>query len=249
MAELPIETYLPGLSIDCVIFGFHEMELKVLLLNMKNQEEWALPGGFIQKDQDVDIEANRILENRTGLKNIFLQQFHLFGDLTRNKAGHAKKLVETKIISDDLRPWFEQRFLSIGYYALVEYSKVQVPTPDFTSDSCEWCSLNNLPKLIMDHQQIIDRAHQVLKKELNYQPIGLNLLPQQFTMSEIQTLYETVLGKTLDRRNFRRKILSYDILVATNKQRKGGTHRAPMLYEFDEEKYTQAIQEGLKSLF
>ncbi len=247
MSKFVADNLHPGLSIDCVIFGFHENELKVLLLKLKKLDRWALPGGFVAEGQDVDKEAARVLKNRTGLENIFLHQFYLFGDVSRSDSKHIQEMVREKVLDQEEYLWFQQRFVTVGYYALVEYSKVQEPTPDHISELCEWCPLQQLPELILDHRQIIDRAHQTLKKELNNQPVGLNLLPDQFTMPELQALYETLLEKELDRRNFRRKMLSFDILIATNKRRRGGAHKAPMLYEFDKEKYERAMQAGLSS--
>jgi len=237
----------PGLSIDCVIFGFHENELKVLLLKPKNDDCWALPGGFVKTDQDVDTEAVRVLKNRTGLDDIFLKQFYLFGNVSRNKAGHVDKMIENGMIDESLREWFSQRFVTIGYYALVEYSQVKSPTPDDVSEDCQWKPLHDLPELWLDHYEILKRAHHDLKKALNDQPIGLNLLPELFSMPELQALYETVLEKELDRRNFRRKMLAYDILIQTDERRTGGAHKPPILYKFDKEKYHKAIENGLQS--
>lgn len=239
--------FYPGLSIDCVLFGFYKNELKVLLLRLKNLHKWALPGGFVSIDKDVDDEAASVLKSRTGLNNIFLRQFYLFGDVNRNEKGHASQLLRRGVISEDQKDWFEQRFITVGYYALIEYSKIQKLSPDFTSDACEWHPVNELPELILDHQKIIAKAYETLKLELNYQPIGLNLLPKQFSMPELQALYETILGKKLDRRNFRRKMLSYDILIATDKKRTGVKYKSPLLYEFDKVKYHKAMKAGLNS--
>ncbi|PHN04302.1 NUDIX hydrolase [Flavilitoribacter nigricans] len=247
MQNFDVEKLHPGLSIDCVIFGFHENELKILILKLKNLNKWALPGGFVEVDKDVDAEAAEVLKRRAGLENIFLRQFYLFGDVARNENDHARKMVDQEVIAPELRDWFEQRFVTVGYYALVEYSKVKAPTPDYTSESCEWRSISELPSLILDHRDILARAHATLKKELNNQPIGMNLLPDHFTMSELQALYETVLEKKLDRRNFRRRMLSYDILIPTNKRRTGVAHKAPMLYEFDRKKYQEAMVSGFRS--
>ena len=240
-------TLQPGLSVDCVIFGFHENELKVLMLKLKKMGKWALPGGFVDRDKDVDTEANNVLKRRTGIENIFLHQFHLFGRVDRNRPNHASNLLDNRLIDSKFKSWFEQRFITVGYYALVEYANVQAPKPDPISEKCEWLPITELPELILDHRQIIVKAHETLKKELNHQPIGLNLLPEKFTMPELQALYETVLEKKLDRRNFRRKMLSYDILIQTNERRLGGAHKAPTLYQFDKLKYKQAIDGGLKS--
>ncbi|PKP11222.1 MAG: NUDIX hydrolase [Bacteroidetes bacterium HGW-Bacteroidetes-3] len=247
--SIKIENIHPGLSVDCVLFGFDNNELKILLLKLKSIEKWALPGGFVEKDKDVSEGTNSVLKERIGLENIFLKQFYLFGNVSRNENSHTKLLIEHKIISEDLREWFQQRFVTVGYYALVEYSKVKETTVDFISESCEWHSINELPEMILDHKKIILKAHQTLKKELNSEPIGLNLLPKQFTMPELQALYETVLEKKLDRRNFSRKMLNYRILIATNQRRAGVRHKAPKLYEFDEIKYNQAILDGFNSVW
>lgn len=245
MIDFSTDNLQPGFSIDCVIFGFHDNQLKVLLLKMRNFDYWALPGGFVEKNRDVDAEANRVLELRTGLSDIFLQQFHLFGKVGRTSFRYFDKLINEGQIKPENIAWFKERFITIGYYALVEYSKVKDPTPDNISERCEWCSIENLPELMHDHLDILKKAHETLKKELNYQPIGINLLPKEFTMPELQALYETILEKPLDRRNFRRKMLSYDILIKTDKRRTGVAHKSPNLYKFDVEKYQNAIRGGL----
>lgn len=247
MTTLRPETLLPSVAIDCVVFGFHENELKVLLLKLKNIDLWALPGGFVNMDVDLDSEALKALEVRTGLDNIFLKQFHTFGSIERNDSDHNRMLVDKKVIEPEWFEWFDQRFISVGYYALVEYSQVKEPVPGPISEACEWCSVNDLPTLMLDHEHILKKAHETLKKELNNQPIGLNLLPKRFSIPELQALYETILGKKLDRRNFRRKVMSFDILICTNERRTGVAHKAPLLYEFDEEKYRQANEAGLSS--
>ncbi|UII25606.1 NUDIX hydrolase [Fulvivirga maritima] len=216
-------------------------------MKLKNMEVWGLPGGFVRKDKNVDDEAEAVLEERTGLRDIFLRQFYFFGHLNRNDAQHVQDLIENEVVDPAMEEWFQQRFVSVGYYALVEYSKVQQPIPDDTSAYCSWVPITELPELILDHEYIIKKAHNTLKRELNYQPIGLNLLPELFTMPELQALYETVLQKDLDRRNFRRKMLAYQILVDTNKKRTGVGHKAPILYSFDKLRYFAAMKDGFSS--
>jgi ADP-ribose pyrophosphatase YjhB (NUDIX family) len=140
--------------------------------------------------------------------------------------------------------WFAQRFISIGFYALVDFSKA-VPTPDIFSESAEWKNLSDIEKLMMDHNQILRKALSTLRLQLNYQPIGFNLLPDKFTMPELQKLYETILDKKLDRRNFQRKILSFGILNKLPETKKGGAHKSPFLYEFNLENYKTALENGL----
>ena len=235
------KNYLDHISIDCVVFGFHEGLLKVLALKVKNEESWYLPGGFVQKNEPIDDAANRILKDRTGLDEIFLQQFRVFGDPDRARPHHD--LYEDMIPESE--NWFASRFLTIGYYALVDFVNVN-PTPDQHAVSCTWYDMNDLPDLKLDHAQILQAALDTLRLQLNYQPIGYNLMPKEFTMPELQKLYETILDKKLDRRNFQRRMLGFGILNRSDKPRKGGAHKAPYLYSFDLENYQNALKEGLK---
>lgn len=238
------ELFVPSVSVDCVIFGFHAGELKVLLLKGKHNHKWALPGGFVYRDEDVEEAAVRVLEERTGLGGIFLQQFHLFGDVKRTKQKHAKALLENSGIREIDDHWLVQRFVTVGYYALVEFEKVK-PVPDENSSECTWHKVLELQNLIIDHKQIVEKGLEALRLHLNYQPIGYNLLANSFTLKDLQLVYETILGKKLDRSNFQRKILSYGILDRKEKQFNGGSHRAPYLYSFNREKYFRALTEGL----
>lgn len=235
------ENYIDHISIDCVVFGFHEGQLKVLALKVRNEESWYLPGGFVRKTEPIEMAANRILKERTGLDEIFLQQFHVFGDPERDKTHH-------ELYKDMLPPeenWFAMRFLTIGYYALVDFVNVN-PTPDAHAATCTWYDLDDLPDLKLDHALILKTALDTLRLQLNYQPIGYNLMPKEFTMPELQKLYETILDKKLDRRNFQRRMLSFGILNRSEEPRKGGAHKAPFLYSFDLENYQAALKEGLK---
>ena len=235
------ENFLSHISIDCVVFGFHEGQLKVLVLKMKNEASWYLPGGFVLKNEPIDEAANRILKDRTGLDEIFLQQFHVFGDPERSRPHN-------EMYKDYLPPaenWFANRFLSIGYYALVDFVNVN-PTPDSHSELCAWYDLADMPKMELDHGTILKTALDTLRLQLNYQPIGYNLMPKEFTMPELQKLYETILNQKLDRRNFQRRMLAFNILNRSEQPRKGGAHKAPFLYSFDLNNYQNALKEGLK---
>ncbi|HEY0654491.1 MAG TPA: NUDIX domain-containing protein [Chryseosolibacter sp.] len=233
--------YIPQLSIDCVIFGFHDQELKVLLLQWKDTKRWCLPGGFILKQEHIDDAAVRILQNRTGLKNIYLKQFYTFGDPMRERKKHgALQPPEVKGKS-----WLMDRFITVGYWALVEFSKVE-PMPDEFSLECKWWDINKVPQLILDHNEILEKALRSVRIHIQDYPVGKDLLPQKFTMPELQALYETILGKALDRRNFQKKILSLGILERLKERKQGGAHKAPFLYRFDSRKYQQALKQGLK---
>jgi len=240
-----IELYHPGLSLDCVIFGFHDSQMQVLLLKMKHTDRWALPGGFMLKEESLEDAAYRVLKDRTGLENIFLNQFHVFGDPKRAEKNYNEKLLNDAPMGESLKTFFKQRFVTVGYYALVDFSHT-VPRPDDISDECLWWNLHEVPPLIIDHPKILNKALETLRLQINYQPIGYNLLPEKFTMPELQKLYETILGKSLDRRNFQRKMLGYNILKKLGETRKGGAHKAPYLYSFDIENYNKALAQGLQ---
>jgi 8-oxo-dGTP diphosphatase len=229
--------WLPNISVDCVIFGFQENHLKVLLLKFRNNEVWSLPGGFIGNEEDADDAAKRILWQRTGLENIYLQQFHTFGDLKRN-IGAIEKHEEINLAMgrslEDMK-WLSHRYITIGYYALVEYSKVKVTLNDISDDSA-WMDVSKIPALFLDHNAIVAKGLAHLRASIDTKLAAFNLLPETFTMSELQQVYETILGKELVRTNFQRKMLSLDILERIEKKYTGGAHKAPYLYRLDKKK-------------
>lgn len=246
--DLDTASFIPGLSVDNVIFGFHNNQLKVLLLACKDQKHWMLPGGYVLKTESVDAAAERVLLDRTGLHKVYLQQFSVFGDPKRSSAQLVKGLVKSMDLDETLNQWFLQRFITIGYYALVEFEKVK-PIPDPLSLACAWFDIDQLPRLIFDHQAIIEGALIAMRQHLNFQPIGLNLLPSSFPLKSLQMIYETILGKKLDRPNFNRKILSLGILEKKEKQFTGAAHKAPFLYSFKKKEYYKLLKEGIGETF
>jgi ADP-ribose pyrophosphatase YjhB (NUDIX family) len=241
--------YLGNLSIDCAILGYHERKLKILLLNWKSLEGWSLPGGRVLRTEALQDSATRILRERTGLENIFLRQFHLFGDspFRKEKLKYERAISKFNI---ELKPgnWLFDRTLSVGYYALVEYSLVS-PKPDFLTEECRWWDIHEVPTLLFDHNEMIEKALQTLQQEIYHQPIGYNLLPQKFTLPEIHDLYETILDKKLDRRNFPKKLITLGIIKKLKERRNIGPHRSPFLYRFDKRNYEKALREGLALSF
>jgi len=226
-----IKDHLNHLSVDCVIFGFHNNSLQVLLLKWKSIDQWALPGGFIQNDEHADKAAIRVLKERTGLSNIYLTQYHTFSDPTRNELKDKINISTFPDFSKEVFDWISSRFVSIGYYALVDFSKVK-PVPDMFSEECRWYELEQLPDLILDHNHIVERALNALRDVLQYQSSGKHVMPEKFTLPELQRLHETILGIKIDRRNFRKKILGSDILRSIGETRKGGAHKSPDLYSY-----------------
>ncbi len=236
--------YQPGLSIDCVIFGFHDNQLKVLLIKTNYSEKWSLPGGFISIDEDIDLAAVSVLRRRTGLEGIFLRQFATFGAVKRNDSHFSEEVLAHFNIPPKVGKWYTSRFVTIGYYALVDFLKT-IPQPDNTAEIVQWVDHNEVPELILDHKEILDKALGTLRTELNLMPVGYNLLAKKFTIPELQKLYETILGRSLDRRNFLRKIMAIGILTNLDEKKKNVAHKAPNLYSFDKDKYEEVLKNGL----
>ncbi|MBO6183865.1 MAG: NUDIX hydrolase [Chryseobacterium sp.] len=233
------DLFLPHLSTDPVVFGFDQSELKVLLLQMTYRKQWLLPGGYVKKEEDIDDAAKRVLKERAGISDVYLEGFAVFGKNKRSEFYFED-------FDDSL--FQKQRFVSIGYYALYNPDNANLVV-DELSEKCEWISLSQLSEieLAMDHREIIEKALLTLRERISYKPIGYNLLPEKFTLSELQKLYETILGKELNRGNFYRKIKNLEILKKLNEQRRGGAHKSPDLYSFDEENYKKALENGLSN--
>jgi len=226
--------FIKHVAIDAVIFGFHENQLRVLLIEYKRTGLFALPGGFIGETENLSDAARRVASERTGLENIYLEQFYVFGDYSRYDPALFKTVMRVNNAAAPDNHWLLERFISIGYYALVDFTEA-TPTPAAIFDSCDWYELNNMPALIQDHTQIVNKALETLRNNLDHRLVGLNLLPQDFTMGELQKLYETILGKKLLRPAFQRKMLSLGILERVAKKWTGGAHKAPYLYRFKSE--------------
>jgi len=239
-----LKDYLPHVSLDCTIFGFHDGQLKVLLLRWKGTDDWCLPGGRVLHGENLDDAAHRSLQKRTGLSEIFLQQFHTFGDVERYKNFTLKETLTKLGLPIELGKEIITRDVSVGYYALVEFAEV-TPSPDFFTEECRWWDIDQIPPLLFDHNNMVTLALKTLRRQLSYQPIGYNLLPDKFTMPDLQQLYETILGQLLDRRNFQKRMLGYDILERLEERKTGGAHKAPYLYRFDKEKYEKALKDEI----
>ncbi len=245
MFESMISECIPGHSIDCVVLGYEDKCLKLLLLKWKNTSIWSLPGGFIQKEEHMDDAAKRIMVERTGLDTVFLSQFHTFGNHCRRNVDDLIKKLNNQFLHDTATvDWFKQRFITTGYFALVDIRKSH-PVPDALSESCSWVDINKLPDLIFDHEEIVRLAMSHIRIQLNYLPFGISMLPKRFTMTELQKLYEGFLGRPLDRGNFQKKMLKLGIFMRHEKQLLGGAHKAPWLYSFDRTKYEALLEKGI----
>lgn len=223
--------FIPHIAFDSVVFGFSKGKLKILLMEYHATGWLALPGGFVGVDEDLEDAVKRGLFERTGLTDVYLEQFHTFGSLKRAQPMFMKTILQANghQVGDDY--WMLDRFFSIGYYALLDYEKVSL-TPDSLSDSIAWYEVEKLPELIFDHSEIVQKALQTLRENLDRKVIGGNLLPERFTMNELQSVYEAILGENLRRTSFQRKMLSMDILDRHEKLFSGKSHKAPFLYSF-----------------
>lgn len=244
--------FMPGISMDCVLFGYHDQTLQVLLLRYKNTKAWALPGGFLPRDREMDEVASEILDERTGVGDIFLQQFQTFASLDRGWQRNAlsSEVLERmlKLWPEDevpaLKAWLNQRFISTAYVALVESERVD-PKPDSLSSECRWIAVDELPPLVLDHERIVQNALRFVRTRMNYLPVGRSLLAERFTMSELQSLYEAILGKSLDRGNFQRKMLKLGVLIRHEKLMTGAANKAPYLYSIDHGVYDRLVRDGI----
>jgi len=212
------------------------------------QTSFSLPSGFIFQEENIDAAALRNLKERTGLDQVFLEQFHTFGDASRYYPEQLQDFFSSLGIDSNKAKWLFRRFVSLGYYALVNYLQV-VPNPDILTATYTWGDVQNLPEMSMDHADMIQKAMATLKKDLQTKPIGLKLLPDAFTLPELQGLYEIILGREIDRRNFRKKMIQSKILLPLDKQKVVKGHRSPNLYKFDKEKYEQSLSEEVKMGF
>ncbi|NDV70148.1 NUDIX domain-containing protein [Dysgonomonas sp. 25] len=220
----------PGFSVDCVIFSFHKRKLQVLLRKFALEDYWSLLGGFMYNHEDSEQAAYRILEHHTGTRNMFLRQFHLFSDPTRTDMEQNKNYINRNASSEEEGKWLLRRFITMGYYALVKYDNVKLSAaPD---ESLKWYDIQKLPHLQSDHENIIKTALKTIRAMLPVIPIGYELLPEKFTMTELRKIYEIIMEKEFDRRNFQRKILSEGSVVQLDETVSGKTYNPPILYSF-----------------
>ena len=214
-----------ALTVDCVVFGFDDGELKVLLIQRALQPfkgKWALPGGFVRVNETLDDAARRELGEEAGLNNVFMEQLYTFGTVNRDP---------------------RERVVSIAHYALVKLSDHRAKAATDAANA-EWFPISKVPKLAFDHADILATALARLKAKVRYQPIGFELLPPKFTLSDLQHLYEAVLGADLDKRNFRKKVLGFGLLVPLKETQMAGRHRPAQLFQFDTDKYEKLKKRG-----
>lgn len=211
-------------AVDCIIFGFDRQELKLLCIKRDFEPErgkWSLMGGFLKESEDIDQAAERVLYELTGLDDIYLEQLQAYGERDRDPAG---------------------RVISIAYYALID--SVRFDKQISRTYDARWFSLDHLPGLVFDHRVMVDKAIRRLQRKCRTQPVGFELLPEKFTLPQLQLLYEEIFGRAFDKRNFRKKILAMGILKKLEEKDKEGSRKGAYLYRFDKEKYDALMNNG-----
>jgi len=211
-------------AVDSIIFGFDQGELKLLIHKRQFEPakgEWSLFGGFVQKGESLDEAAKRVLYELSGLHDIYMEELQAYGSVDRDPAG---------------------RVISVAYYALIPAGEY-IDTGNSNSGAT-WVSLKDLPPLIMDHNLMVKKGLRRLKRRAASQPIGFELLPREFTMPQLQALYEAIYQTGLDKRNFRKKILAMDVLIKLETKDKSSSRKGAFLYRFDQNKYKKLVEGG-----
>ena len=214
------------LAVDSIIFGYDEegRELKVLLLKRNFQPamgEWSLMGGFVKNNESIDEAAKRILIQLTGLSDVYMEQLYTFGEVDRDPGD---------------------RIISVAYFALIKIDDSDLEL--VKSHGATWIPISAMPQLIFDHSAMIDRALKKLQIRARTQPIGFELLPDKFTIPQLQGLYEAIYNKALDKRNFRRKLLAMDLLEKLEEKEKESSRKGAWYYRFDAQKYDDLLKRG-----
>lgn len=229
----------PHVSVDCVVFGFQDAKLKVLLIERVHELEdglestdTLLPGDLIRNDENLDDAASRVLEELTGLDHIYLEQIAAFGDPDRvNRQDDKHWLSQVRTDPD-------ARVITIGYYSLIRPENFKLAASSFAK-TASWHDITAIPNLAFDHNMILSQGLVALKTKLRNHPVGFELLPKKFTLGQLQQLYETILDAELDKRNFRRKILKLNFLEPLDEHQKGVAHKPAQLYRFDKKRYEE----------
>ncbi|MFP4289627.1 MAG: NUDIX hydrolase [Bacteroidales bacterium] len=208
-------------AVDSIIFGFSENQLQLLVTRRElehHRGQWSLMGGFVEENESVDAAARRILEELTGLKNIYLEQLYTYGDSDRDDGA---------------------RVISVAYYALINMDAYNEESGN--RYQAKWFAMDEIPQLVFDHNTMVEKALKRLRRKTIIQPVGFELLPEKFTLTQLQTLYEAIHGQELDKRNFRKKILSMNVLQKLDEKDKNSSRRGAFLFCFDKQKYHEMM--------
>lgn len=237
--------YNPHISVDCVVFGFDGENIRILLIKRKQEGEevYALPGDLLGTKEGLDNGASRILNNLTGLENIYLEQFRTFGELDR-----MNNPVDIDWLNS-IREHPQERVVTIAYYSLIKINNFTLK-PNSFAEEVLWQPIEQKRQLAFDHNNIANTAWRMLKDKIRYEPIvAFNLLPDKFTLRELQGLYESIVGTALDKRNFRKRIQGKKFIVPLDEFESGVAHKPARFYNFDESIYNTEFEKGQWFLF
>jgi 8-oxo-dGTP diphosphatase len=234
--------FLSHVSINCVVFGYRHPHLQVLVHRIPGQEPWHLPGGFVKKEESLDEAATRNLK-LAGMEEVFLRQVRTFGDVFR-VTGITEPAIGDSKKEEEILQWVKQRFVTVVYYGLIDFSTTRVVPGGFLNDF-KWMDVDQLERMAMDHAQIVAETRKILSTELLNYPVASNLLPEMFTLNELRGLFERMLNRDIDRGTFRRKMLKLGIVEQIDR-RKDSVGRPSHLYRFNMEAYQHFLEEETK---
>lgn len=224
--QIPIDKFFQfGLSVDCAVFGYQDGTLKVLLIKRGAEPfkgEWALPGDLVYPNEDIEVAARRVLKDLTAIDNLYLEQTKVYGQVDRHPIG---------------------RVITTGYFSLINIEDYD-PHASSWADSVYWVAIDDIPNLAFDHNKILNDSLKTLRFRVRHRPVGFELLPRKFTIGHLQYLYEALLNEKFDKANFRKRILSMNILKSLQENQKDVPHRPGRLYAFEKNRYDQLKSKG-----
>ena len=239
-----LQGFIPQISINCVIFRFYNKRLQVPVVQPINMEIWTVPGGFIHQNEDIDDAAKRILHEQTQMDNLLLSQFGTFGSADRNFEQEIGNF-EQSGFPKDLIDWLSRRFVTIGYYSIVGAEHTELRTSPFFQ-KVKWINVEDIEVLALDHAQLVSEALKELSAELLSRPLLMSFMPKTFTIPELQKLYEAILGREVDRGNFRQRMLKSKFLIKLGTTKEKTKSRPPILYKLDKRKYLESLTQDVK---
>ncbi|NQU51870.1 MAG: NUDIX hydrolase [Bacteroidetes bacterium] len=239
-----ISESIPQLSINNVIFRFREQTLQFPVVQPANSNLWMIPGGYVHQNESIDNAAKRILFEQTQINDLLLSQFGTFGSTDRHFENQVSTFRNLEIPKDIIE-WISKRFVTIGYYSVLRGQNIEIKSSPFFKN-VKWMNIEDSGKLALDHSVLVSEARKVLAKELLSQPLLQSFMPTEFTIPELQKLYEAILGRSIDRGNFRKRMLKSNSLIKIGQQKEKTKQRPPDLYRLDKEKYLSSLTQDIK---
>ncbi|MEM7380845.1 MAG: NUDIX domain-containing protein [Bacteroidota bacterium] len=239
-----IPKFIPQLSVNCMIFRFCDQKLQVSVVQPIKSDFWAIPGGFVYQDESIEEAARRTIVEHTQVSDLILSQFGTYGQADRNFKEEFSAFAES-LIAPDIYEWLSNRFVTIGYYSILGDLTIELrKNPLF--EKVQWMNIEDIEQLALDHTDLVMEARKVMARELLSKPLLLSFMPDTFTIPELQKLYEAILGRSVDRGNFRQKMLKSKSLVKIGPSQAKTKSRPPDLYKLDRKNYLRSLSENFK---